>query len=191
MDVFLETERLILRPFTPADIDNLVDLNSDPEVTFYINGGKPISREDNETIYLPAYLAYHQRHQGYGFWAIEEKSTGSFLGWLHFRAPEGHPSDEPELGYRLKKSAWGKGYATEASRAVIDKGFHELGVRRVFATTMTVNVGSRRVMEKAGLQFVRTFFMEWPDRIPGDELGDVEYALTRQEWENRAAQQAT
>jgi RimJ/RimL family protein N-acetyltransferase len=58
----------------------------------------------------------------------------------------------------------------------------------VFATTMTVNRGSWRVMEKAGLRFVRTFFQDWPVQIPGDELGDVEYALTREEWQaNQAA----
>ena len=88
-------------------------------------------------------------------------------------------SDEPELGYRLRRSAWGKGYATEGSRALIRKGFTELGVRRVVAETMAVNTASRRVMEKAGLTLVRTFHQEWPDRIPGDEHGDVEYALTQ------------
>ena len=61
--------------------------------------------------------------------------------------------------------------------------FTELGARRVYAETMAVNLGSRRVMEKAGLRLVRTFHQPWPDRIEGDEHGDVEYALTRAEWE--------
>ncbi len=87
-----------------------------------------------------------------------------------------------ELGYRLRRSAWGKGYATEASRALIEKGFRELGVQRVFAFTMVVNTASRRVMEKAGLKFVRVVHQAWPVRIPGDEHGDVEYALARGEW---------
>jgi RimJ/RimL family protein N-acetyltransferase len=87
-----------------------------------------------------------------------------------------------ELGYRLRRDSWGKGYATEGSIALIRKGFTELGVHRVFAETMAVNVGSRRVMEKAGLRYVRTFHQDWPERIPGDEHGDVEYALTRAEW---------
>ena len=185
MHVYLETERLILRRFTTADVDNVVDLDSDPAVTFYINGGKPIPREDTESIYLPSWLAYYERGASYGFWAAIEKATGGFLGWFHLRPPKGGPPDEPELGYRLRKAAWGQGYGTEGSRALIDKAFSELGARRVFAGTMTVNIASRRVMEKAGLRFVRTFFQEWPDAIPGDELGDVEYALERAEWEQQ------
>ena len=93
--------------------------------------------------------------------------------------------DHPELGYRLRAASWGLGYATEGSRALVDLAFRELGAERVFAETMAVNTASRRVMEKAGLRYVRTFHQEWPDRIEGDEHGDVEYALTRAEWERR------
>ena len=191
MHVFLETDRLILRRFTERDLDNLCDLNSDPEVLFFINGGRPISRAENEQQFLASYLRYHQRPDGFGFYAAIEKSTGAFLGWFHFRPHEGAPPDEPELGYRLKKSAWGNGYGTEGARALIRKGFTEQGVRRVVATTMTVNVASRRVMEKSGLRLVRTFIQEWPDKIPGDELGDVEYAITREEWEQDEAARVT
>ena len=112
-----------------------------------------------------------------------EKSTGRFVGWFHFRPAAAADPDEIELGYRLLRSAWGKGYATEGSRALIQKGFAELGVRRVVASTMVVNVASRRVMEKAGLRFVRTFHQPWPDYIEGQEHGGVEYALLRSEWE--------
>jgi len=66
---------------------------------------------------------------------------------------------------------------------LIDKAFAELGVDRVVASTMVVNVASRRVMEKAGLRFVRIFHQPWPDRIEGEQEGDVEYALLRSEWE--------
>ena len=185
MQVFLETERLILRRFTPDDVHNLVALDSDPEVMHFITGGRATPRQEIEHDVLPAFLSYYERHAGYGFWAVIEKATGDFLGWFHFRPrPEG-PPDEPELGYRLKKAAWGKGYATEGSRALIHKGFTELGARRVVAETMTVNTASRRVMEKAGLRSVRTFHADWPDRIPGDEHGDVEYALTRDDWVRR------
>jgi RimJ/RimL family protein N-acetyltransferase len=83
----------------------------------------------------------------------------------------------------LHRFCWGRGYGTEGSRALIDKGFAEYGIDRVHAETMTVNIGSRRVMEKAGLRYVRTFDADWPVRIPGDEHGDVEYAITRAEWE--------
>ena len=173
---------MLLRRFTEADADNLFDLDSDSEVMRFLTGGKPTPREviRNET--LPRFLHYYERYAGFGFWAAIEKSTGEFLGWFEFRPQEGDDPGEIELGYRLKRSTWGKGYATEGSRALIRKGFTELGVQRVMAETMAVNAASRRVMEKAGLKYVRTFHQEWPERIEGDEHGDVEYALTKAEW---------
>ena len=184
MEVFLETDRLILRRFTSDDVDNLVELDSDPEVMHFITGGRSTPREEIERETLPVFLGYYERYAGYGFWAAIEKASGDLLGWFHFRpAPDGGDPREPELGYRFRKAAWGKGYATEGSRALIRKGFTDLGARRVFAETMVVNTASRRVMEKAGLKLVRTFHQPWPDPIPGDEHGDVEYALTRDEWE--------
>jgi RimJ/RimL family protein N-acetyltransferase len=182
MHIFLETERLVLRRFTEDDVDNLVELDNDPEVMRFINGGRPTPRDEVENLLLPAFLARYGRSAGYGFWAAVEKSSGRFLGWFHLRPVEDAHPDDVELGYRLRRSAWGKGYATEGSRALIQMGFAELGARRVFATTMVVNVASRRVMEKAGLRFVRTFHQPWPDSIEGEEQGDVEYALLRSEW---------
>ena len=179
----MKTERLVLRQFANDDIDELVELDSDPEVMRFINGGRPTPRDEIVNDVLPAFLGYYERHAGLGFWAAVERSTGRFIGWFHFRPAEGAPPDEVELGYRLRRSAWHKGYATEGSRALIEKGFTELGVQRVVASTMVVNVASRRVMEKAGLRFVRTFHQPWPDYIKGEEEGDVEYALLKSEWE--------
>lgn len=181
-EVFLETPRLRLRRFTADDADLLVTLDADPDVMFFITGGAPTPREEIVGDYLPAFLSYYARFPGYGFWALEERVTGAFLGWVHYRPLPDAPTDEPELGYRLAKAAWGKGYAAEASQAVIDHGFRVLGVRRVVASTMAVNTASRRVMEKVGMRLVRTFHADWPVRIPGDEEGDVEYAITREEW---------
>jgi RimJ/RimL family protein N-acetyltransferase len=178
----LETERLILRPFTPDDVENLVELDSDPEVMRYITGGRPTPREEIEREELPAFM---KRSNGYGFWAAVEKATGEFIGWFHLRPGEDGPADEPELGYRLRRAKWGQGYATEGSRALVEHAFSVLGARRVWAEGMAVNTASRRVMEKAGLKYVRTFHADWPYKIPGDEEGDVEYALTRSEWERR------
>jgi RimJ/RimL family protein N-acetyltransferase len=183
MEVFLETERLVLRRFTDDDVENLVELDSDPDVMRFINGGRPTPRDEVENVLLPMFLDYHKRSAGYGFWAAVEKSTERFVGWFHLRPAEGAQPGEVELGYRLRKSAWGKGYGTEGSRGLIQKGFAELGVERVVASTMVGNVASRRVMEKAGLEFVRTFHQPWPDYIEGEEEGDVEYALLRSEWE--------
>ena len=185
MQVFLETDRLVLRRFSLADVDNLVNLDADPDVMRYVTGGIPTSREEIQDEFLPAFLDYYQRYEGYGFWAAIEKATGEFLGWFHFRpAPDAAPG-EVELGYRLRKSAWGKGYATEGSRALIRKGFTELGVQRVVAGAMAVNQASRRVMEKAGLTLVRTFNQPWPYPIDGDQFGDVEYALDKAGWQQQ------
>ena len=186
LQVFLETDRLVLRRFTMADADDLFDLDADPEVMNFITGGLPTPREEIENDVLPAFLRYYERGDRYGFWAAVEKSAGESLGWFHFISREGGDSDEAELGYRLKKSAWGKGYATEGSRALIQKGFTELGVRRVVAETMVVHAASRRVMENAGLAFVRTFYQPWPYPIEGAEHGDVEYALRKTDWERLA-----
>jgi RimJ/RimL family protein N-acetyltransferase len=185
-EIFLETDRLLLRRFTEDDVENLVELDGDPEVMRFINGGRPTSPQEIESDFLPAFLDYYERFAGYGFWAAIEKSTGQFVGWFHFRPAKDAAPGEVELGYRLRKAAWGKGYAAEGSRALIEKGFTDLGVERVVASTMVVNVASRRVMEKAGLKFVRIVHQDWPDKIEGDEEGDVEYALLRSEWERRA-----
>jgi RimJ/RimL family protein N-acetyltransferase len=182
VDVFLETERVVLRRFTVDDLELIVGLDSDPDVKRYIDNGAPADRDDlAET--LDWWLGYYERFEGYGFWAALDKDTGDFIGWFHFRPRQTDGPLEPELGYRLRRDVWGRGLATEVSRALIDRGFSELGAERVYAETMAVNVGSRRVMEKAGLRFVRTFHADWPVRIPGDEEGDVEYAVTRAEWE--------
>lgn len=177
--IYLETDRLTLRRFTEADADDLVELHNDPDVMRYLNGGKATPREVIVGETLPVLIS-----SGH-FFAAVERETGEFLGWFLLRPPKGGAEDELELGYRLRKSCWGKGYATEGSRALIDKAFAELGVRRIFAQTMTVNRGSRRVMEKCGLRFVRTFFQDWPDVIDGSDQGEVEYALLRSDWAAR------
>jgi RimJ/RimL family protein N-acetyltransferase len=185
MQVFLETDRLVLRRFTTDDVDNLVSLDADPDVMRYVNGGIPTSREEIENEFLPAFLHYYQRYQEYGFWAAIEMSAGDFLGWFHFRPRDPAAPDQVELGYRLCKSAWGKGYATEGSRALIRKGFTECGVQRVTAEAVAANLASRRVMEKAGLTLVRTFRRPWPGTAGGHEIEVVEYALNKASWEQQ------
>src|SRR5712692_4165214 len=106
MQVFLETDRLLLRRLTEADVDNLFDLDSDPEVMRFINGGTPTPRDVIEHDLLPRFLWYYEQSAGYGFWAAIEKATGEFLGWFHFRPPAGAGPDVVELGYRLRKAAW-------------------------------------------------------------------------------------
>jgi RimJ/RimL family protein N-acetyltransferase len=183
VEVFLRTERLALRRFTTDDVDLLVELDGDPDVMHYITGGVTTSRDDIVNDFLPAFLSYYDRYPGFGFWAALARATGEFIGWFHLRPAPADPPDEVELGYRLRRAAWGQGYATEGSRALIAKAFTEFGVRRVHAETLVVNRASRTVMQRAGLRYVRTFHEPWPYPIPGDELGGVEYALTRDEWD--------
>ncbi|MGW2406962.1 GNAT family N-acetyltransferase [Streptomyces sp. NPDC001739] len=182
MSIFLETGRIALRPFTAGDVDRLVDLDGDPEVMRYLNGGRPTPRETIRTERLPRLMRTFAATGTVGYWAAEAKDTQAFLGWFEFRPVEEDSPAVVELGYRLRRAAWGHGYATEGARALVRKGFTELGVRRVTANTMAVNAASRRVLAKAGLRYVRTYFGDWPEAIPGSEHGDVEYALTRAEW---------
>lgn len=184
MDVFLETERMVLRRFTLDDVDAVLALDSDPLVRRFVEDGEPVNRDEAART-IEHWLAYYERSDDFGFWAAIEKPSGRFLGWFHLRPNGDDPPDEPELGYRLVSSAWGRGYATEGAIALIDKAFETSAVRRVVAETMVVHTASRRVMEKAGMGLVRTFRADWPVRIPGDKEGDVEYAITRSEWETR------
>jgi RimJ/RimL family protein N-acetyltransferase len=149
----------------------------------YINGGTPIPRETIESETLPRFLWYHARGRDAGFFVAIEKSSGRFIGWFHLRPdPDDSRPGETELGYRLRQDAWGLGFATEASRALVRKAFEELGMVRVTAWTMVVSARSRRVMEKAGLRLVKTVYRAWPDAFEGTEQGDVEYAIDRASW---------
>jgi RimJ/RimL family protein N-acetyltransferase len=183
--VVLRTERLALRQFTASDVDNLFDLNSDPEVMRYLTGGRPTPREVIRDEIIPFHLAVYERLDRLGTWAAESATTGEFQGWFHFRPGPDDVVTNIDLGYRLRRSAWNKGYATEGSRALITMGFTDLGVERVFAHTLAVNAASRRVLEKSGLRLVHTSPYAGPDDIDGAEQGEVEYALTRPEWEAR------
>ena len=109
MHVFLRTDRMMLRRFTAADVDLLVELDSGPEVMRYITGGRLTPREEIERDFLPAFLGYYERFAGYGFWAAIEVTTGDFLGWFHCRPREGGRLDEAEFGYRLRRSAGARG----------------------------------------------------------------------------------
>ncbi len=181
--IILETPRLALRQFTEDDVENLFDLNSDPEVMRYLTGGTPTSRAEIRDQILPFHLDAYERFDRLGTWAAESAATGEFLGWFCLRPGGRTDVTNVDLGYRLRRAAWNQGYATEGSRALIRMGFTSLGVERVFAHTLTVNAASRHVMEKCGLTLARTRPYEGAFAIGGAEHGEVEYALTRPEWE--------
>ena len=178
VDIFLQTPRLVLRPFTDDDVDLLIELDSDPEVMRYLGNGRPTPPERIISTVHPHFVKHPDQ-----YFAAYETQSDTFIGWFELAyKPDVGPRDR-ELGYRLRRAAWGKGYATEGSRALIEKAFTELGVDRVWAETMAVNTASRRVMEKAGLRYVRTYHTEWDEPIPGTEHGEVVYELHRADWE--------
>lgn len=179
--VVLETERIILRRFTESDVDDLIELDGDPRVMRYLTQ-RPAKPETVRNKILPGILRDYDRVPGFGTWAAIEKATGRFLGWLELHVPEGGDGTEAELGYRLRADAWGKGYATEGARALIHKAFTELNVERIWAETMAINTPSRRVMERVGLRYVRTFHPTFEHPIPGTEQGEVEYGLRRDQY---------
>jgi RimJ/RimL family protein N-acetyltransferase len=202
VDPEVVTERLALRRFerTDADIDHLARLHGDARVMRYI-GDPSRSRREIEQTTLPAMLDIYARHPGFGRWAAEVRDGGGFVGWLSLRPvvptdaammswPTAPPSDTRVvmLGYRLQCREWGRGYATEGARALVAYAFRMRAaagaapVDRIVATAMAVNAGSRRVMEKAGLCYLRTVRLDWPDPLPGNEHGDVEYEITRTQW---------
>jgi RimJ/RimL family protein N-acetyltransferase len=180
---------MVLRQFTEADAAQLAGLHGDPRVMRHIDDGRPVPREVVVGETLPVILSgYRTPGPGYGFWAAVEKRTQAFLGWFSLRpAASVGLSGGLELGYRLLPAYWGRGYASEGARALVELAFTELRAERVVATTMTVNMASRRVLEKAGLVLVRTFFAEWPEYLEDAEYGDAEYELTRSACQRRGS----
>jgi len=174
--------RIILRDFTADDAESLVDLDADPQVMRYITNGIATPREEVVKDLLPALLSYPRSTPGFGFWAAELRETGEFIGWFHLRPEPGQPASEPELGYRLRRAYWGRGLATEGSRALIDHAFSIPETTRVVANTMAIHSASRKVMGRSGMTLPRIYHADWPVRIDGDEFGDVEYAITRAQW---------
>ena len=191
----MRTERLALRRLTTADAANLLSLDGDPQVMRFLTGATRSLEQIRDEV-LPDLAGCHLRFPGFGYWAAETLTGGKFIGWFGLRpvtptgdAIEHWPDADGDtgvasLGYRLRRSAWGQGYATEGARALVRLAFTDLGLREVVATTMAVNTGSRRVMEKAGLRYARTVHLDWPEPLDGNEHGDVEYRLLRDDWLN-------
>lgn len=181
---YLETERLTLRRFTSDDADLLIELDSDAAVMRYLTGGHPTAPDIVREQHLPNVIAGYERWRGdLGLFAAYEKDGGAFIGWFCLRPEPQGPLDEAELGYRLRQAAWGKGYATEVSRALLGRAFTRLGIRMVWAETMAVNHGSRNIMEKLGMTLTATILTP-PDMemVEGSEHGGVRYEITKEQW---------
>jgi RimJ/RimL family protein N-acetyltransferase len=176
----LDTERLRLVPLAEEHLEFEVELDSDPEVMRCL-AGRASSRAEVEQAYQRR-LAAARGVPGLGFWA--GFTDGDFVGWWILQPPNG--PDQPKiageagLGYRLLRRHWRRGYASEGARALIRYGFADLGLHRIFAQTMAVNLASRATMNAVGLTFTRAFISSEPydDPIPGAEQGEVEYEIT-------------
>jgi RimJ/RimL family protein N-acetyltransferase len=144
----LETERLILRRYERDDLDRLDRLNSNVEVMRYIGDGSLRSREQSQAAIVRTRRNY-DIFPGLGFWVAEEKPQRKFAGvFALFYIPK---TVEVEVGYRLAKSAWGRGLATEGASALVRYGIFELGLDRVVGLTHPDNAASQNVLMKAGL----------------------------------------
>jgi RimJ/RimL family protein N-acetyltransferase len=166
----LETPRLRLSPVSRGDRDDLFALEQDPEVMRFLNGGRPTPLDGNE----PSAGFLMPRGGEAGIWSARDKTSQGFVGWFSLRDRGGYTA---ELGYRLRRPMWGLGYASEGATALVEAGFSRFGFTRIVASTMAANKSSRRVLEKAGLVHVATFHTDWPDPLPGAELGEAEYEI--------------
>ena len=158
--VIVKTERLILRYFEPIDSQAMMDVFGDAEVMRFGDGVQ--TREWVEA-WLRTCLENYQR-RGFGPYAVVEQSTGDVIGYcglFYFLDIHGQP--EIELGYRLRRAAWGQGYATEAARLVRDYAFHTLHIKRLIALIDPDNVPSIRVAEKIGLHYESEVMLEGYD----------------------------
>ena len=176
--IVLETERMYFRQFRAGDANLLFDLDSDPEVMRFISKGQPTPLARIQDDILPRFLHYYRQSPPRGFWAAHLRETDGFLGWFHLRPDKLSPA-ETELGYRLQRSAWGRGLATEGARALLRQAFGDWGCAKVTARTLSGNLASQRVMQKSGLVF-ETEFVYPQDILPGwtvEERRAVKYSL--------------
>ena len=146
----LTTERLLLRPWRPEDREPFAALNADPEVAEFLP--RPITREQSDEL-VDRTEAQFVEH-GYGLWAVEVPGEIPFAGFVGLSLPTFEASFMPcvEVGWRLARESWGRGFATEAARAALRFGFTEVGLDEILSFTVPANLRSRRVMERLGMQ---------------------------------------
>ncbi len=179
----LHSPRIELVPLGDEHLKFEVELDSDPAVMRYVGNGQPRT---------PAVVEdYHRRRiaaaapvAGLGFWV--GFLDGQFVGWWILEPPERADQRavgrEAELGYRLLRRYWRRGLASQGARELIRHGFEDLALDRIFAETMAVNSASRATMAAVGLKYVRTFHADLDEPTAGSDHGEVEYAVTREQW---------
>lgn len=167
----LQTTSLTLAPCCPSDSADFINLELDPAVMHFLNGGAVNHEATNPkdvTFLMPRGTEPH-------VWTARRNDNNGFVGWFCL-----FPESEKlaELGYRLRREEWGKGFASEGALALINWGFKVGGYDKIMACTMAVNHPSRRVMEKVGMTYTHTTPVS-STTIPGSEHGEVWYELTR------------
>lgn len=175
----LLTERLVLRRWQESDLAPFATLNSDPDVMEFF--AEPLDAAGSEAFVGRIEDSFAER--GYGLWALERRDTGEFVGFTGlWTLPEGSPSPGGvEVGWRLARSAWGHGFATEAARASLADGIRRLDVPEIWSWAVASNVGSIAVMRRLGM----TLRWEGPSpKVPvGHRLRDtVGYHLDTATW---------
>jgi RimJ/RimL family protein N-acetyltransferase len=183
----LQTDRLRLVPLADEHLHLEVELDSDPEVMRHITG-RAASPEEVEMAHRRR-LAAAAEVPGLGFWV--GFADEGFVGCWTLQPP--HGPDQPrvpgeaDLGYRVQRRYWRRGYASEGARELIRYGFEDVQLDRIFAQTMAVNAASRATMAAVGLTFARAFISAEPydDLVADADQGEVEYQLSRTTWEDR------
>jgi ribosomal-protein-alanine N-acetyltransferase len=164
MNIFAETEHLILRELVPSDIDGMFELDSNYEVHKYL-GNKPIKSKTESEKYIQS-VREQYRDLGIGRWAVIEKSSGDFMGWSGLKFNTGEKEalngkqDFYDIGYRFIPRYWGKGYATESALMALDYGFKIKEYKIITGIALIDNIGSNKVLEKIGLNHIEDFKYE-------------------------------
>lgn len=174
-----ETERLHLRQWQTRDFEAFAALNADPQVVEYFP--EPLSSRASHAMARKIRSLITQR--GWGFWAVEVKGGESFIGFCGLHIPATILPFSPcvEIGWRLSAAHWGKGYASEAARSVLDVAFEQLALPEIVSFTAVGNQRSRRVMERIGMAYSGEF--EHP-ALPEDShlRPHVLYRLRREQY---------
>ena len=172
----LQTLKLTLSPCRPGDCADFMELERDPEVMRFLNGGQA-HRSCNRATPTPRFSCPGEPNPTFGPRAAPPTARSSGGSACRRRARQA-----ARARICLCRMEWGQGLATEGASALIKWGFSFGGYDKIFAGAMTVNHASRRVLEKIGLNYVRTVQVDWPDRFPGIEDGEVQYEVMRSEW---------
>jgi RimJ/RimL family protein N-acetyltransferase len=144
----LRTDRLTLRSWRESDIQPWAEMNADPQVREFL--GDLLTRAESAASAARFQAQIDER--GFGFWAVEVRSTGEFIGFTGLdQVDEGLPFTGIEIGWRLARSAWGHGYATEAALAGLAFGFESLTLPEILAVTTVTNLRSQAVMRRIGM----------------------------------------